>query len=53
MSECEERDELLRSLDVEKFQAFWRKHNLPMPAGDKWAAPGGAVDHDAQVPTAD
>jgi hypothetical protein len=26
-----ERDDILRSLDVEKFTAFWRKHNLPMP----------------------
>jgi hypothetical protein len=31
-----ERDAVLRSLDVERFQAFWTKYQLPMPAGG-WA----------------
>jgi len=36
---CEERDEVLRSLDAEKFAAFWRKHELPMPPEGQWASP--------------
>jgi hypothetical protein len=33
-----ERDALLRSLDSEKFKAFWEKHKLPLPANG-WASP--------------
>lgn len=33
-----ERNEVLRSLDVDKFNAFWRKHDLPVPTWG-WADP--------------
>jgi hypothetical protein len=36
---CKERDDVLRSLDTEKFAAFWRKHSLPMPPEGQWASP--------------
>jgi hypothetical protein len=35
---CKERDDVLRSLDVKKFAAFWRKHKLPMPP-EGWVSP--------------
>jgi hypothetical protein len=35
---CAERDALLRSLNVEKFQAFWERHKMPVPKGG-WASP--------------
>jgi hypothetical protein len=34
-----ERDEVLRALDVERFEAFWRKHRQPMPRSGRWAGP--------------
>jgi hypothetical protein len=33
-----ERDDILRALDVERFNAFWARHNMPMPSGG-WADP--------------
>jgi hypothetical protein len=33
-----ERDRILRSLNINQFQAFWEKHNLPTPRGG-WASP--------------
>ena len=35
---CKERDEMLRSLDVEKFHRFYKKHKLVKPHGG-WLTP--------------
>jgi hypothetical protein len=34
-----ERDEVLRALDAERFEVFWRKHRQPMPSSGRWDSP--------------